>query len=113
MDIPKNSKPTVHAHTRKIKEFRCKSSRMGPYLRARDARTRKIKEFRCKYLIEAIEEPDVIRNIGAIVRNVNVLGLEKGYVVSAQRAIPDDWQDMRGKPKLNTISASAIKYGTR
>jgi tRNA (guanosine-2'-O-)-methyltransferase len=41
---------------------------------------------------------------------VNALGVEKAYVVSSNATLPDDWQDMRNKPKLNAISASAIKW---
>ena len=45
-----------------------------PTLRARADR---IKDFRCKNLIAIIENPDDIRNIGTIIRNVNALGVEK------------------------------------
>lgn len=86
MDTPKKSKPTLRA------------------------RADKIKDFRCKNLIAVIEEPDDIRNIGTIIRNVNALGVEKAYVVSAQGTLPDDWQEMRERPKLNAASASAIKW---
>ena len=74
------------------------------------ARADKIKEFRCKNLIAVIENPDDIRNIGTIIRNVNALGVEKAYVVTNQNALPDDWQEMRDRPKLSAISASAIKW---
>jgi tRNA (guanosine-2'-O-)-methyltransferase len=86
VDTPKKSKPTLRA------------------------RADKIKDFRCKNLIAVIEEPDDIRNIGTIIRNVNALGVEKAYVISAQGTLPDDWQEMREKPKLNAASASAIKW---
>ena len=86
VDTPKKPKPTLRA------------------------RADKIKDFRCKNLIAVIEEPDDIRNIGTIIRNVNALGVEKAYVVSAQGTLPDDWKEMREKPKLNAASASAIKW---
>jgi tRNA (guanosine-2'-O-)-methyltransferase len=86
VDTPKKSKPTLRA------------------------RADRVKGFRCKNLIAVIEEPDDIRNIGTVIRNVNALGVEKAYVISAQGALPDDWQEMRKKPKLNTASASAIKW---
>ena len=86
MDTPKKSKATLRA------------------------RADKIKDFRCKNLIAVIEEPDDIRNIGTIIRNVNALGVEKAYVISAQGVLPNDWQEMRDKPKLNAASASAIKW---
>jgi len=61
-------------------------------------------------LIAVIENPDDIRNIGMIIRNVNALGVEKAYVITNQNALPDDWQEMRVRPKLSAISASAIKW---
>jgi tRNA (guanosine-2'-O-)-methyltransferase len=74
------------------------------------ARADKIKDFRCKNLIAVIEHPDDIRNIGTIIRNVNALGVEKAYVVTDRKLLPDEWEEMRAKPKLNAISASAIKW---
>ncbi len=74
------------------------------------ARANKIKHLRCKNLIAVIENPDDLRNIGTIIRNVNALGVQKAYVVTSRNALPDDWQDMRNKTKLNAISASAIKW---
>ena len=74
------------------------------------ARANKIKHARCKNLIAVIENPEDIRNIGTIIRNVNALGVEKAYVVSSRATLPDNWQDMRDKSKLNAISASAIKW---
>ena len=74
------------------------------------ARADKVKDFRCKNLIAVIESPDDIRNIGTIIRNVNALGVEKAYVVTNQKLLPDAWEEMRTTPKLNAISASAIKW---
>lgn len=74
------------------------------------ARADKIKDFRCKNLIAVIEQPDDPRNIGTIIRNVNALGVEKAYVVTNKNFLPDDWEEMRNKSKLNAISASAIKW---
>jgi tRNA (guanosine-2'-O-)-methyltransferase len=78
-----------------------------PMLRSRADR---IKEFRCKNLIVVIEHPDDIRNIGTIIRNVNALGAEKAYIITDRKLLPNEWQEMRIKPKLNAISASAIKW---
>jgi len=82
-------------------------SKSKPTLRAR---AHKVKDFRCKNLIAVIEHPDDIRNIGTIIRNVNALGAEKAYVVTNRKLLPDEWEDMRTKPKLSAISASAIKW---
>jgi tRNA (guanosine-2'-O-)-methyltransferase len=74
------------------------------------ARADKVRDFRCKNLIAVIEEPDDLRNIGTIIRNVNALGVEKAYVVTARSWLPDDWQEMRSRSKLHAVSASAIKW---
>jgi tRNA (guanosine-2'-O-)-methyltransferase len=74
------------------------------------ARANKVKNSRCKNLIAVIENPEDIRNIGTIIRNVNALGVEKAYVITSKSDLPDDWQEMRNKSKLNAISASAIKW---
>jgi tRNA (guanosine-2'-O-)-methyltransferase len=74
------------------------------------AKADKIKDFRCKNLIAVIEHPNDLRNIGTIIRNVNALGVEKAYLVTDQKSLPDDWQEMRGRPALNAFSASAIKW---
>mgnify|MGYP001791670179 CR=1 FL=1 len=69
-----------------------------------------IKPYRCKNLIAVLEDPNDIRNIGTVIRNVNALGVEKAYVVDPRRALPDDWQDMREKKSLSKTSVSAVKW---
>jgi tRNA (guanosine-2'-O-)-methyltransferase len=69
-----------------------------------------IKPYRCRNLIAVLEDPHDIVNIGAVIRNVNALGVEKAYVVDPRRALPDDWQDMREKRVLSKTSVSAIKW---
>ena len=69
-----------------------------------------IKDYRCKNLIAVIEDPQDIRNIGTVVRNVNALGVEKAYVVDPRGALPDDWQNMRTRKSLSKVSVSAIKW---
>ncbi len=78
-----------------------------PALRARADR---IKDFTCKNLIAVIENPGDIHNIGTIIRNVNALGVEKAYVVTDGKLLPIEWEEMRTKPKLGALSASAIKW---
>src|SRR5436189_4220504 len=77
-----------------------------PSLRTRAA---KIKDFRCKNLIAVIEDPDEIRNVATVIRNINALGVEKAYVVTDGKILPDTWEEMRHRRKLSAISASAIK----
>lgn len=69
-----------------------------------------IKDYRCKNLIAVIENPDEMRNIGTVIRNVNALGIEKAYVIDPRRTLPDDWQDMRERKSLSKTSVSAIKW---
>ena len=73
-------------------------------------RADEIKPYRCKNLIAVIENPNDIKNIGTVIRNVNALGVEKTYVVDPRKALPDDWQDMRDRKSLSKISVSAVKW---
>ena len=69
-----------------------------------------VKAYRCKNLIAVIEDPRDIRNVGTVIRNVCALGVEKTYIVDPRKALPDNWQDMRGRKSLADTSASAIKW---
>ena len=69
-----------------------------------------IKGYRCKNLIAVIENPDEMRNIGTVIRNVNALGVEKTYVIDPRKSLPEDWQEMRGRKSLSKTSVSAIKW---
>jgi tRNA (guanosine-2'-O-)-methyltransferase len=73
-------------------------------------RAKEIKPYRCKNLIAVIEDPKDVKNIGTVIRNVNALGVEKTYIVDPRRALPDDWQEMRGNKMLSDTSVSAIKW---
>jgi tRNA (guanosine-2'-O-)-methyltransferase len=78
----------------------------------RPARIRadEIAQFRCKNLIAVIEEPEQIRNIGTVIRNVNALGVEKTYVIDPRGLLTDDWQELRDDKKLSKVSVSAVKW---
>lgn len=69
-----------------------------------------IKPHRCKNLIAVVEDPNDIKNIGTVIRNVNALGAEKVYVIDPRHALPDDWQDMRERSSLKGTSVSAVKW---
>ncbi len=73
-------------------------------------RADEIKNYRCKNLIAVIEQPNDIKNIGTVIRNVNALGVEKTYIVDPRNALPDDWQEMRERKSLSKSSVSAIKW---
>jgi tRNA (guanosine-2'-O-)-methyltransferase len=69
-----------------------------------------IRPFRCKNLIAVIEDPEDVKNIGTVIRNVNALGVEKVYVVDPKGSLPDDWQDLRERRSLSSTSVSAVKW---
>ena len=69
-----------------------------------------IKPYRCKNLIAVIEDPEDIKNIGTVIRNVNALGVEKVYVVDPKHSLSDDWQDLRERRSLSSTSVSAVKW---
>jgi tRNA (guanosine-2'-O-)-methyltransferase len=73
-------------------------------------RAEAIKSFRCKNLVAVVEDPNDIKNIGTVIRNVNALGVEKVYIVDPRKALPDDWQDMRERKSLSGTSVSAVKW---
>jgi len=68
------------------------------------------KNFRCKDFIIVLENPKNFQNIGSVLRNIDALGAEKLYVIDGYNILPDNWQKMRDRSKLNDISASAIKW---
>ena len=69
-----------------------------------------LKTSRCKNLIAVLENPSALINIGAVIRNVNALGVEKVYVIDKDNSLPEDWQEMRETRALNKLSASAVKW---
>jgi len=73
-------------------------------------RADEIKGYQCKNLIAVIEEPNDVKNIGTVIRNVNALGVEKTYIIDSRKALPDDWEEMRERKSLSKTSVSAIKW---
>ena len=69
-----------------------------------------IRPFRCRNLIAVLEDPENIKNIGTVIRNVNALGVEKVYVVDPKQSLSDDWRDLRERPSLSSTSVSAVKW---
>lgn len=74
------------------------------------ARINTVKKGRCKNLIAVLEEPSDPRNIGAVIRNINALGVEKLYIVDTNNTVPDNWEDMRNKRTLLKSSVGAVKW---
>ena len=73
-------------------------------------RAEAIRPYRCKNLIAVIEDPEDIKNIGTVIRNVNALGVEKVYVVDPKHSLSDDWQELRERRSLSSTSVSAVKW---
>lgn len=73
-------------------------------------RADEIKPFLCKNLIAVLENPNDVKNIGTVIRNVNALGVEKVYVVDPRRSLPEDWQDLRERRSVSSTSVSAVKW---
>lgn len=73
-------------------------------------RADEIKPFICKNLIAVIENPNDIKNIGTVIRNVNALGVEKTYIVDSRKSLPDNWEEIRERKSLSKSSVSAIKW---
>ena len=73
-------------------------------------RADEIKAFRCKNLIAVLENPNDVKNIGTVIRNVNALGIEKIYVVDPRQSLSDDWQELRTRKSISGTSVSAVKW---
>lgn len=73
-------------------------------------RADEVKGYQCKNLIAVLENPMDMKNIGAVIRNANALGVEKIYVVDGRKSLPEDWQEMRERKSLYKISVSASKW---
>ncbi len=73
-------------------------------------RIQAVKPYQCKNLIVVLEEPNDIKNIGTVIRNINALGAEKLYLIDSRGLYPNDWQAMRERKSLLATSASAVKW---
>lgn len=73
-------------------------------------RAEAIRPYRCKNLIAVLEDPEDIKNIGTVIRNVNALGVEKVYVIDPKHSLSDDWQELRERRALSSTSVSAVKW---
>jgi tRNA (guanosine-2'-O-)-methyltransferase len=73
-------------------------------------RADEIKAYQCKNFIVVLENPMDMKNIAAVIRNANALGVEKIYVVDSRKSLPDDWQETRERKSLYKVSVSASKW---
>jgi tRNA (guanosine-2'-O-)-methyltransferase len=73
-------------------------------------RADEIKDYQCKNLVAVLENPMDVKNIGAVIRNANALGVEKIYVVDERKSLPDDWEELRDRKSISRISVSASKW---
>ena len=69
------------------------------------------KILRCNTLICVLENPRNIGNVGAVIRNIDALGIGKLYVVDGFNIIPKDWNtQIRTNKQIKLISSSACKW---
>lgn len=68
------------------------------------------KKFRCNTLACVLENPRNIQNVGAVIRNIDTLGIGKLYIVDGWKIMPTYWEQMRNNRTLKNISSSAIKW---
>lgn len=68
------------------------------------------KRGRCKNLIAVLENPSDPKNIGAVIRNINALGVEKLYIVDGHNILPETWEEIRTRKTLLKSSVSAVKW---
>lgn len=64
-------------------------------------------EKRCNTLICVLENPSNLGNMGAVIRNINCLGVGKLYVITDD---PKSFEDMRKDKLLRMTSSSANKW---
>ena len=74
------------------------------------ARANVAKKGRCKNLIAVLEEPSDPKNIGAVIRNINALGVEKLYIIDPNHIIPTAWDKMQNNRTLVKSSVGSIKW---
>ncbi len=74
------------------------------------AKARAVKSSRCKNLIAVLEEPADPKNIGAVIRNINALGVEKLYIIDPNNIIPATWDRIRENKTLQKTSVGAVKW---
>jgi tRNA (guanosine-2'-O-)-methyltransferase len=69
------------------------------------------KILRCKTLYCVLENPRNIGNIGAVIRNIDALGIGKLYVVDGFNLLPKSWNKQIREGKLfKKVSSSACKW---
>jgi tRNA (guanosine-2'-O-)-methyltransferase len=69
------------------------------------------KEKLLKTFICVIENPKLLENVSSIIRNANVFGLEKIYIIDGNNLFKGkDWNNLRYDKMLNALSVSAIRW---
>lgn len=51
-----------------------------------------------------------VKNIGAVLRNVNALGVDKTYIVDVKKSLPDYWRELRERRSIAKSSVSASQW---
>lgn len=82
-------------------------SRPRQSLRRRADQARRL---RSRTLVCVLEDPDDFRNVCAVIRNIDALGVTKLYIVDSQNNLPSTWEKMKSHRTWMAISASAVKW---
>ncbi len=61
-------------------------------------------------LIAVLENPNYMRNIGNVIRNVNGLGVDRLFVVDGQNRLEDDLEEIRQRRSVLKHSNGAVKW---
>jgi len=73
-------------------------------------RIRKIKHLRNKYFICVLENPNDIKNLGTVIRNISAFGVDKLYIVSKNKDLPSDFEQSRNNKRLTGLSVGSNRW---
>ena len=68
------------------------------------------KKYRCNTLVCVLENPRLINNVSAVIRNIDALGIGKLYVIDGYNILQSTWEQMRKNKKIMCVSSSAVKW---
>jgi len=73
-------------------------------------RIRKTKHLRNRHLICVLENPNDIKNVATVIRNLSAFGVEKLYIISNKSGMPHSLESSRKNKFLTRLSVGANKW---
>lgn len=73
-------------------------------------RIRKTKHLRNRHLICVLENPNDIKNVATVIRNLSAFGVEKLYIISDKKGVPYNLESSRKNKYLTRLSVGANKW---